>query len=72
MTKTAQVMQAMQALHSTQMDAIGKAAVDAVKYGTGVMIMNTDMSLRHVPVDEYLDLCQFMQFLVGNEKPTSG
>jgi hypothetical protein len=69
---TATTEQVMQALHNTQMDAIGKTAVDAVKYGTGVMIMGADMNLRHVPVDEYLDLCQFMQFLVGHEKPTSG
>ena len=70
MTTTSE--QVMQVLHNIQLDAIGKAAADAVKYGTGVMAMDDDMNLRHVPVDEYLDLCQFMQFLVGNEKPTSG
>jgi hypothetical protein len=46
--------QVMQALHKLQLDAIGKAAEDAVKYGAGVMIMDADMNIRHVPIKEYL------------------
>ena len=37
-------------------DEIGKAAKDAVLYGSGVLIMDSNFTIRHVPVKEYTEL----------------
>ena len=46
----------LDALRNTSMDAIGKAAKDAVVYGTGVLVMDSNFTIRHVPVKEYTEL----------------
>ena len=53
---TADAKQLLDALRNTSMDAIGKAAKDAVLYGSGVLIMDSDLTIRHVPVKEYTGL----------------
>ena len=51
----------MQVLHTTTTDAIGNAARDAIIYGTGVMIINQEMQICHVPMEKYLELSQALE-----------
>lgn len=53
---TADAKQLLDALRNTAMDSIGKAAQDAVVCDTGVLIMDSNFTIRHVPVKEYTEL----------------
>ncbi len=77
---TANAKQLLDALHNTAMDAIGQAAKDAVLYGSGVLIMDSNFTIRHVPVNEYTELSVALMMAEATtgiaqateEKPTSG
>ena len=68
------------ALRNTTMDSIGKAAQDAVVYGTGVLVMDSNFTIRHVPVKEYTELSIALRMVEATtginqateEKSTSG